>query len=120
MEEDLGAGIPEDDRPRVSPVAVAAGGGALWGVGGYTVLWEGEPFVVHRPFVESVAGTLVLLPVRAVLWAIHVAEDVAGRTFDLSTNHTWIAVAAAAIGAGVAAAVVASTRSALRRLRHAR
>ncbi len=41
---------------------------------------------------------MVLLPVRTVLWGIHRAELLAGRTFDLSRTHWWIAPAAASGG----------------------
>jgi hypothetical protein len=75
--------------PRLDPAIIGAGAGALWGGFCYSVLWEGTPFTVDRPFVESVPGTLLLLPARLVLWAIHAAEVLAGRTFDLA-DATWI------------------------------
>jgi hypothetical protein len=75
--------------PRINPAVVGAGAGVLWGAFCYSVLWEGTPFAVDRPFVESVPGTLLLLPARLVLWAIHAAELLAGRTFLLA-DATWI------------------------------
>jgi hypothetical protein len=83
--------------PRMSPAAVAAGLGALWGAFSYSVLWNGTPFAVDRPFVESARGTVVLLPSRLVLWTIHAAETIAGRTFELA-DSTWVF----AIGSAVA------------------
>jgi hypothetical protein len=96
-----GRGPRDEAPPRLSLLGVAAGLGALWGLLGYSILWDGVPVTVDRPFVQSVGGTLLLLPVRAVLWGIHLAEDVAGRSFDLSRTHWWIALAAAAIGAAI-------------------
>jgi membrane associated rhomboid family serine protease len=84
----------------------AGAAGALWGLAGYALLWGYTPFVVHRTFVVSVVGTVVLLPVRIVLWGIRfVEENLAGEPFDFSANNGWIGVLAAAVGAG--AAVVA-------------
>ena len=94
---------------------VAFGLGALWGVLGYSILWEGAPVVVQRPFVQSVTGTLLLLPVRAVLWAIHLSEQVAGRSFDLSRNHWWIGLAAAATGSAILVACALLVRAVARR-----
>lgn len=91
--------------------------GALWGLAGYGVLWEGAPVTVSRPFVESALGTLLLLPPRLVIWAILGAERLAGRTFDLADSHAWIAPAAAVIGAIVAAAAAAGARRAFHRFR---
>jgi hypothetical protein len=81
---------------RVSAIA-----GAAWGLGGYALLWGYTPLVVHRPFVESVGGTLLLLPVRVVLWIIHGLERAAGAPFDFSTNNWWIGLSAAVVGAAV-------------------
>ena len=64
--------------------------GALWGLAGYGVLWEGAPVTVSRPFVESAIGTLALLPSRVVIWAILATERLAGRPFDLADSHAWI------------------------------
>jgi len=109
---DEGAGAP-----RVSIVTVAAALGSVWGLLCYSILWEGEPVEVQRPFVESAVGTIALLPVRIVLWAIHLAEEIAGRTFELSANHRWIAVVAAFVGAALAGAVALGGRALARRLR---
>ena len=90
------------ERPaRIEPAAVGAGLGVLWGAFCYSVLWNGTPFAVDRPFVESVVGTLLLLPARLVLWAIHAAESIAGRTFELAAS-TWVF----AIGSAVAGLVL--------------
>lgn len=114
-----GRGLRDEAPPRLSLVGVAAGLGALWGLLGYSILWDGVPITVDRPFVQSVGGTLVLLPVRAVLWGIHLAEDVAGRPFDLSRTHWWIALAAGAVGAAILF-VVATTARGLARGRRGR
>jgi membrane associated rhomboid family serine protease len=113
-------GLVLDERvgpPGISVVAVAAALGSVWGLLGYSILWEGEPVQVQRPFVESVAGTVALLPVRVVLWAIHLAEDLAGRTFELAENHWWIGVAAAIVGAAILAVSAFVVRTVIRRLR---
>jgi hypothetical protein len=114
-----GSGL-RDDAPRLTALGAITGSGAAWGLLGYSVLWEGTPFQVQRPFVTSVIGTLVLLPVRTVIWAIHLAEVIAGRSFDLSQNHWWIALAASALGAGALAAVYGLARWVRRRVRHPR
>lgn len=88
-----------DDYPRRSGTAWALGAGALWGALGYSVLWEGTPFEVSRSYVEGALGTLLLLPVRLVLWAIRWVELLTDRTFDFSDNHLWIGVVACAVGA---------------------
>ena len=88
--------------------------GALWGLAGYGVLWEGAPVTVSRPFVESAIGTLALLPSRVVIWAILATERLAGRPFDLADSHAWIAPAATAVGAIVGAATAAAARAARR------
>jgi hypothetical protein len=119
---DAGAGVGlvlEDDHPRLSVLGVAASVGALWGLAGYAVLWEGEPVTVQRPFVESVLGTIALLPVRAVLWGIHLAETVAHRTFELSANHWWIGVTAGLAGAAIGIAVAVVVRVIVRMVRRA-
>ncbi|MGZ5354159.1 MAG: hypothetical protein ACXWDS_04580 [Actinomycetota bacterium] len=110
-----GPGLREERPPGISATGLALGAGAIWGVLGYSVLWEGTPFAVQRPFVRSIVGTLVLLPVRAVLWAIHRAEILADRTFDLSANHWWIGVAAGVVGAAIGAGVGLIARAAVRR-----
>lgn len=91
-----------DDVPGFSWGAAWAGVGTLWGLVGYTILWEGEPVQVNRAFVESAVGVLLLLPVRLVIWSIHLAEGLAGRTFDLSRSYLWIGFVASAVGAAIA------------------
>jgi len=86
---------------------------------GYSVLWDGAPFAVDRPFVQSAFGTIALLPVRTVLWGIHLAEGTLDRTFDFSQNHWWIGILAGAIGAGLAIGLGWLARTILRRLRPA-
>jgi hypothetical protein len=112
-----GAGLRDDPPPRAPAVGWAFGLGTLWGLLGYAILWEGEPVAVGRPFVQSLVGTLVLLPVRIVLWGIRAAEGLADRTFDLSSTHAWIAPVAGAIGAAIAVAATWSARGVVRRLR---
>ena len=90
---------------RVSAIA-----GAVWGFGGYALLWGHTPIIVHRSFVESLGGTLLLFPVRVVLWAIHGLERAAGAPFDFSSNNWWIGVAAGATGAALAVAVTGVVR----------
>lgn len=90
------------ERLRAPGPSLVAGLGGLWGLAGYTILWEGFPLQVQRPFVESLLGIIVLLPVKLVLWAIHIAERVSGGPFDLSRNNRWIAIAAGVIGALIA------------------
>jgi hypothetical protein len=109
-----GSGL-RDDYPRVTALGAITGLGAGWGLLGYAVLWEGTPFQVQRPFVTSVIGTVVLLPARVVIWGIHLAEVMAGRSFDLSQNHWWIALAASTLGAGSLACVYRLGRAVRRR-----
>ena len=75
--------------------------GAVWGLGGYALLWGHTPIVVHPPFVESLGGTLLLFPVRVILWIIHGLERAAGEPFDFSSNHWWIGLSAAVVGAAL-------------------
>ncbi len=110
-------GLPEEATPRVTAGGLAFGAGAIWGLLGYAILWEGAPVTVDRPFVQSVPGTIALLPVRVVLWAIRGAEALAGRSFDLSRNHWWIALVAGAIGAAIAVTLTWAVRAALRVVR---
>jgi hypothetical protein len=91
------------DVPRFSWMAASVGVGGFWGLVGYTILWEGEPVQVNRSFVESAAGILLLLPVRLVIWSIHLAEELAGRTFDLSRSYLWIGFVASVVGAAIVA-----------------
>jgi hypothetical protein len=112
---DRGSGL-RDAHPRVTGLGVATGIGGLWGLMGYTVLWQGSPFAVNRRFVGSNLGTLVLLPVRLVLWGIRAVESVTGRTFDLADANRWIAVVASALGALTAIALFLAARTVWRRL----
>jgi len=108
----------QDEYPRASGLAATAGVGAVWGFLGYSVLWQGVPFGVDRRFVESVVGTLVLFPVRTVLWGVHIGERFAGRSFDFADDNWWIGVAAAMIGATIVVlgfVVFRTTARALRR-----
>src|SRR3712207_5477008 len=89
--EPRGIVVDGDERaPTPSVAAIGGAAGAVWGLLCYSILWHGEPVGVQRPFVESLGGTLALLPARAVLWAIHVAEELAGRPFALADDHWWI------------------------------
>lgn len=81
--------------------STAAGIGAFWGLACYGVLWEGVPLVVGRPFVESAIGTVLLLPARLLLAAIHLGESLVGRTLMLGDDHAWLAAAIAGVGAGI-------------------
>jgi hypothetical protein len=117
-EEPRGVVLDTGDRvPRPSVVTIAAAAGSAWGLLCYSILWEGQPIQVQRPFVDSAIGTLALLPVRVVLWAIHLAEDLAGRTFALSANHGWIAFVAAVVGAMIVGGAAFAGRALVRRLR---
>jgi hypothetical protein len=116
---DRGEGL-RDEYPRVSGLAASAATGALWGFLGYTVLWQGVPFGVNRRFVESVAGTLVLLPVRTVLWGVHLGERMAGRPFDFADDNWWIGLAAALVGGAIAVLAFIVIRSGVRALRASR
>lgn len=107
----------KDEYPRASGLATTAGAGALWGFLGYTVLWQGIPFGVNRRFVESVVGTLVLVPVRTVLWGVHIGERMAGRPFDFADDNWWIGVAAALVGGAMGSLAFTVIRSGVRALR---
>ena len=106
-----------DEYPRASGPATMAGIGAVWGFFGYTVLWQGVPFGVNRRFVESVVGTLVLFPVRTVLWGIHIGERFAGRSFDFADDNWWIGVAAALVGGAIVVLAFVAVRTAGQALR---
>jgi hypothetical protein len=94
-----------------------AAAGAVWGFAAYRILWGYTQVVVDRRFVDSVAGLLTLLPVRAVIAAIDLVErDVVHRTFDLSSNNAWIGWAAALVGAIVVALAWWIVRAPLRLL----
>lgn len=107
MDRDGLGGDASRVRIRASSVA---GIGAFWGLGCYGVLWEGVPVVVGRPFVESIVGTLVLLPARALLAAIHLGESLSGRTLLLGDDHAWLAPPVALIGAAIALCVLGCVR----------
>jgi hypothetical protein len=92
-------------QPLLPSLTVAAGMGAIWGSFGYSILWDGRPFAVTRRFVVSSHGTLVLLPVRIVLFAIHFVErHIAGHPFAFENDSWWIGVAAAGVGVILTAA----------------
>jgi hypothetical protein len=106
-----------DEYPRASRLATMGGIGVVWGFFGYTVLWQGVPFGVNRRFVESVVGTLVLFPVRTVLWGVHIGERLAGRSFDFADDNWWIGVASALMGGAIMALAFVVVRTAARALR---
>ena len=107
------------DVPGFSGAAVSAGIGGFWGLVGYTILWEGVPAQVDRAFVDSIVGLILLLPVRLVIWSIHVAEEFAGRSFDLSRTYLWIGFAASALGAAIACVAFLLARGLMARARSA-
>jgi membrane associated rhomboid family serine protease len=87
-------------RNQHRPALLAAALGALWGLAGYALLWGYTPLLVQRPFVVSVAGTLVFAPVRIVLLGIRlVEENLASGPFDFSGNNGWIGALAGLVGA---------------------
>jgi hypothetical protein len=104
-----------DEPPGATGIGVAAGIGGLWGLIGYSILWEGSPVEVDRAFVVSGVGTALLLPVRIAIWGIHLAESAAGRSFDFSSNHWWIALLAGAIGTVIATGAFLALRAGFRR-----
>ena len=104
--------------PPIPPLGIAAGLGAAWGVLGYAVLWGLTPIVIHRAFVITPLGTVLLLPVRTVLAGIRLVEErLVGRPFELSESHGWIAAAAAVVGAAIPGLALLAVRGAARRLR---
>ena len=103
--------------PRLHPLVLAAGVGALWGALGYAVLWGFTPLTVSRRFVVGVVGTLVLLPVRTVLWGIRVVERMTGRAYHFPDSNWWIGVVAALVGAVLVLVATALMRAALRHAR---
>ena len=103
--------------PRLHPLLLAAGIGALWGAAGYAVLWGHSPIAVSRAFVVSVPGTLVLLPVRIVLVSIRLAERWSGRAFHFPDTNWWIGLVAAVVGAALVAGATALVRWGSARLR---
>jgi hypothetical protein len=108
---------PESERGPRSPILVAGALGAAWGFAGYVLLWGYTPIVIQRPFVLSAIGTVLLLPVRIVLWAIHGLERAAEHSFDFSANNWWIGVAAAAVGAILWGSAILIVRAVARRRR---
>ena len=102
------------ERARLPGWAVAALVGALWGLVGYALLWGHTPVVIHRSFVVSPLGTLALLPVRLVLWSIHVIERLADSSFDFSRNNAWIGALSGAAGAAMAFLAYALVRTTAR------
>ncbi len=94
--------------------------GALWGLVGYAALWGHTPFTVHRSFVVSPLGTVVLLPVRVVLWAIRFVEERVGHPFEFASRNGWIGLAAAIVGAAIAVGAFVAVRALARRVRVAR
>jgi len=103
--------------PRLHPLLLAAGIGALWGAAGYAVLWGYSPIAVSRAFVVGVPGTLVLLPVRIVLVSIRLVEGWTGRSFHFPDANWWIGLVAAAVGAALVAGATAVVRGTIARLR---
>ncbi|HEX9824770.1 MAG TPA: hypothetical protein VGB51_10335 [Actinomycetota bacterium] len=103
--------------PRFPPSIVAASAGAVWGGFGYALLWGHTTWSVGRPFVVSTVGFLALLPVRTVLWSIHLAERRAGRSFALADSNWWIGLAAAGVGAAIVVTLLFVVRFVLRRVR---
>ncbi len=81
------------------------------------MLWGHTSIVVHRSFVVSPVGTLILLPVRLVLWGIRALERAAGGPFEFSSNNWWIGLAAGLVGAAIATLAVVLVRLALRAFR---
>jgi hypothetical protein len=102
-------------RPRLLLGAAVTGGG--WGFLAYALLWGHTPVIITRSFVVSSFGTLLLLPVRIVLWGIRSVEGWTGRPFEFSERNGWIGVLAGAVGAAIGVLVVAGTTAALRRAR---
>jgi ABC-type Co2+ transport system permease subunit len=100
-----------------SPVLAAGAIGAAWGFAGYVLLWGYTPIVVDRPFVVSLIGTIVLLPIRLVLLTIRAIERASGGPFDFSANNWWIGVTAAFVGAAIATVAAWTIRAALGLLR---
>ena len=112
MREDL------RDLPRFPPAVAAIVLGALWGGLAYAVLWGHTPLLVSRRFVVSALGTLVLLPVRLVLWGIRSLEGAVGEIFAFADANWWIGVVAAAVGAAISVGALLGARSFTKRLRN--
>lgn len=99
---------------------IAAVVGLVWGLAGYAVLWGHTSIVVHRSFVVSPLGTILLLPVRLVLSGIHAVERAAGGPFDFSGNNWWIGMVSGLVGAALTALVVVGARVVPRAFRGSR
>lgn len=100
------------------PVLAAAILGAAWGLAGYAALWGHTPIVVQRPFVVSAGGTILLAPIRLVLWGIRLAEEnLAGGPFEFSDNNAWIGALAGLVGALLAAGAFVLGRVMIRLVR---
>jgi hypothetical protein len=103
---------------RMSAVTTAAVLGSAWGLLGYALLWGLTPVFVHRTFVVSPLGTVVLLPVRTVLAGIRVVEErLVGRPFQLAESNEWIGLVSAVVGAGIAVLAFVGVRGTVRLIR---
>ena len=100
-----------------SSLLIAVAAGLAWGIAGYAVLWGHTSIVVHPSFVVSALGTVLLAPVRLVLWGIHAVERAAGGPFDFSGNNWWIGLASGAVGAAIAALITLAVRAVVRAVR---
>jgi len=99
-------------------LAASAAIGALWGAIAFLLLWGYTSIQLTRRDVDSVVWTIALLPVRLVLFAIHVVEDhVVHHPFHFADNHDWIGVVSAAVGALIALTAVAVIRVTLSSIR---
>src|SRR5438105_3283819 len=73
-------------------------------------MWGDTSIVVTRSFVDTPLGLLAFFPARAVLFGIHLAEQLAHHPFSFPANDQWIGVAAAATGAVLLSLPVAVAR----------
>lgn len=96
---------------RIPPVALTASIGAAWGAIGYLVLWGYTPVFPSRRFVVGAFGTLVLLPIRLVLWGLRGLERALDRNFDLADSHAWLGLAAATVGAALVSVAFLAVRA---------
>jgi hypothetical protein len=96
---DAGKGIVLRSESGFGWMALLGGLGAAWGAVAYAIMWGYTSIVVTRNFVDSLPGLASLLPVRVVLYSIHILEGLAGHPFDFSRNHGWIGLVAATSGA---------------------
>lgn len=100
------------------PIRLAAAIGGIWGVMGYLILWGHTPFEAHHRFVASPLGTLVFLPVRAVLFSIRFVEQhIVRHGFEFQQNNWWIGAVATVLGATIAVLLWLVTHAAVRRVR---